>query len=118
MAAIDGKAAANSIAPHFNHSMDAAHLMMVANACADHGIQSLAVIHDSFGTHAANTDKLGAILRRTFVELYEGDPLGRLRDAVLEQLKDQPELADQLPALPAKGSFDLSQVLGSTYMFA
>lgn len=117
-APIDGTGAANAIAPNFIHSMDAAHLMLVANACADKGILSLAVIHDSFGTHAAKTDKLGAILRETFVDLYDGDPLGQLREAVLEQLKDHPELAEQVPPLPAKGSFDINQALSSTYMFA
>jgi DNA-directed RNA polymerase len=117
-APVNGTAAANAIAPNFIHSMDAAHLMLVANACADQGIQSLAVIHDSFGTHAANTDKLGTILRETFVDLYRGDPLGQLRNAVLEQLKNHPELAVQIPPVPAQGCFDIDEVLGSTYMFA
>jgi DNA-directed RNA polymerase len=94
---IDRGKAANGIAANFIHSLDAAHLMMVASACADQGIPALAVVHDSFGTHAANTGKLATILRETFVDLYKRDLLGELRDAVLEQLNGQPELAAQVP---------------------
>lgn len=115
---VNAAEAANAIAPNFIHSMDATHLMLVANACADQDIHSLAVVHDSFGTHAANTDKLRAILRETFVNLYKDDPLGQMREAVLEQLKNHPKLADQVPPLPTLGSFDIDEVLGSTYMFA
>lgn len=115
---IDASAAANAVAPNFIHSMDATHLMLVANGCADQIIHSLAVVHDSFGTHAANTDKLGVILRETFVNLYKADLLGQLREGVLEQLRNYPELADQVPPLPTLGSFDIDEVLHSNYMFA
>lgn len=115
---IDRGKAANGIAANFIHSLDATHLMLVASACADQGIPALAVIHDSFGTHAANTGKLATILRETFVDLYKRDPLGQLRDAVLEQLNGHPELAAQVPPVPPQGDFELEKVLDSTYMFA
>jgi DNA-directed RNA polymerase len=111
---IDGRRSTSSIAPNFIHSLDAAHLMMVANACTDDGISDLAVIHDSFGTHAANTDRLAVILRETFVDLYRWDPLARFREAIIAQV---PKRA-KVPELPDYGEFDLNQVLDSTYMFA
>lgn len=117
-APINGTAAADGITPNFIHSLDAAHLMLVANACADQGIDSLAVIHDSFGTHAANTDALSTILRETFVDLYKSDPLGQLREAVLDQLRGHQDLAAQVPPLPDHGSFDIEAVREAAYMFA
>lgn len=114
----DARQALSGIAPNFIHSLDAAHLMMVANDCAEQGIGSLAVIHDSFGTHAGKTDKLAAILRDSFVDLYEGDPLAAFRVAVLDQLELDPEIAQQVPPLPEKGDFDLMQIKQATYMFA
>jgi DNA-directed RNA polymerase len=111
---IDGRQAAGSIAANFIHSLDAAHLMMAANACAEQGITDLTVIHDSFGTHAANTDGLVDTLRATFVELYRDDPLAQFRAAILTQL---PKGA-KVPELPAYGDFDLERVRGATYMFA
>lgn len=114
----DAHAARSGIAPNFIHSLDAAHLMKVANACADRGIDSLAVIHDSFGTHAAKTDDLAEILRQTFVDLYEGNPLVVFRESVQEQLKDYPDLLKQIPALPDQGDLDLGTIMLARYMFA
>lgn len=114
----DARQALSGIAPNFIHSLDAAHLMMVANDCAEQGIGSLTVIHDSFGTHAGKTDKLATILRDSFVELYEGDPLAAFRAAAVEQLQIDPEMAELVPPLPEKGDLDLTQIKQATYMFA
>lgn len=114
----DGRQALSAIAPNFIHSLDAAHLMMVANACADQSIDSLAVIHDSFGTHAARTDELVGILRNTFVELYQSDPLAAFREEVLDQLQHDPKLAGKLPPLPDQGDLDLNAINAARYMFA
>lgn len=114
----DAYASRSGIAPNFIHSLDAAHLMKVANCCADRGIHNLAVIHDSFGTHAARTDELAEILRQTFVDLYEGNPLVAFRESVQEQLKDYPDLVKQIPALPDQGDLDLGTIMQARYMFA
>lgn len=119
--AIDGediapRAQANGIAPNFVHSFDAAHLMSTVNACADQGITAMAVIHDSFGCHAAFAGDLSRILRETFVEQYTPNRLEMFRDELAAQLP--PELAAKLPPLPEIGTFDLNQVLDSHYVFA
>ena len=114
----DGRQASSAIAPNFIHSLDAAHLMLVANACADQGIDSMAVIHDSFGTHAARTDELAAILRETFIELYQVDPLAGFRDEVVEQLRHDPQWARQVPPVPDQGDLDLAAIRRATYMFS
>lgn len=114
----DASNARSGIAPNFIHSLDAAHLMKVANSCADRGIDSLAVIHDSFGTHAARTDELAWILRETFIDLYQCNPLTAFRDAVRDQLEDDPDIAEQIPALPDQGDLDLEAIRQARYMFA
>jgi DNA-directed RNA polymerase len=110
------RAQVNGIAPNFVHSLDAAHLMAVVNGAVAEGITALAVIHDSFGTHAANAGHLSRILRETFVEQYTPNRLEMFRDELAAQLT--PELAAKLPELPPLGDLDLSQVLDSHYVFA
>lgn len=96
----------NGIAPNFIHSFDASHLALVAVAAAAEGLD-LAMIHDDYGTHAADAAKLYRIIREVFVAMYENcDPLA--------------ELAERygLPAPPARGSLDLRAVLTSPYFFS
>jgi DNA-directed RNA polymerase len=114
--ALDTRGQVNGIAPNFVHSLDAAHLRSVARAAKEAGINSLAVIHDSFGTHVADTDKLARLLRETFVQQYEDDLLIRFYDEVRAQLP--PAWADQVPPPPTKGELDLNKVRHSSYLFA
>lgn len=113
---IDSRSQANGVAPNFVHSLDAAHLQAVALQGRREGINHLAMIHDSFGTHAADTARISQILRETFIEQYKGDVL---RD-FYEQLKEQlgAELAEKLPEPPSMGELDLTQVLSADYTFA
>jgi DNA-directed RNA polymerase len=113
---LDSRAQANGVAPNFVHSLDASHLQAVALRSKQEGIAHLAMIHDSFGTHAANTSKLSSILRETFVEQYSGDVLAALYGELKEQLGD--ELAEQLPPPPQAGTLDLNQTLTASYTFA
>ena len=106
----------NGVAPNFVHSLDAAHLQAVALRGKQEGIRHLAVIHDSFGTHAADTGQLSRILRETFVEQYSEDVLGKFYDEMKEQLGE--ELATRLPRPPKAGSLDLRLILDAEYTFA
>lgn len=113
---LDKRAQANGIAPNFVHSLDASHLMLVALGAKRRSIHSMAVIHDSFGTHACDTDLLADILRDTFVEQYTPDVLGAFRDELKRQLPE--ELQEQLPPPPKPGSLNLHEVRASSYVFA
>ncbi|WP_292077620.1 MULTISPECIES: DNA-directed RNA polymerase [Brevundimonas] len=113
---LDSKRQANGISPNLIHSMDASHLMGVANRCYDHDIRSLAVVHDSFGVHAARVSDLQNILRDTFADLYETNWLEVFREEFIAQLP--PEWADKIPPVPALGAFDIEQVRRSPYLFA
>lgn len=112
---LDSKRQANGVSPNFIHSMDASHLMGVANRCYDRGIRSLAVIHDSFSVHAAHAYELHATLRETFVELYRTDWLAVFREEIAAQLP--PEIADTLPPTPTMGTFDIERASESQYIF-
>jgi DNA-directed RNA polymerase len=106
----------NGVAPNFVHSLDAAHLQSVALQAKKEGIRDLAVIHDSFGTHAANTGKLSRILRETFVKQYSGNVLQDFYDEIKDQLGE--ELGTQLPLPPSMGGMDLGEILSAEYTFA
>jgi DNA-directed RNA polymerase len=106
---------ANAIAPNFIHSLDAAALMLTVVAGREAGIQHWSMIHDSYGTVPADCTKLARICREAFVRLYtERDVAAELHAELAGQWKEP----DKCPAPPAKGDFDVSQVLQSTYFFA
>ena len=113
---IDERRQAQGISPNYVHSMDASHLMLTVCECVDAGIQDFAMIHDSFGTHAANAGAMGALLRDAFVRQYSEEALDQFFDDVRSQLS--PELREDLPCMPGKGSLDIEQVHESEYFFA
>jgi DNA-directed RNA polymerase len=114
---IDAPKQASAIAPNFVHSLDASAMMLTLSEGRAQGIKSWAMIHDSYGTHAADTDALANILRMAFVKMYEEhDVLTEFRDAVAATLT--PEQAAKLPPVPKSGKLDLSAVLEAEYFFA
>lgn len=101
----------NGSSPNFVHHVDATHMMMTITDCADAGIEDFAMIHDDYGTHAADAQQLQEIIQTTFVVLHtEYDLLGYFK-AVHE--------ADgiDLPPVPDYGDLNLNDVLFSPYFF-
>jgi DNA-directed RNA polymerase len=98
----------SGLAPNFVHSMDAAHLHRTTMEAAKRGITSLAMIHDDYGTHAADSQNLFEVIRREFVSMYEH------HDPIEDLCKRYPAL----PAPPTKGSLDIREVLRSAYFFS
>tara|TARA_Y100000310_G_scaffold171423_1_gene171593 strand:+ start:4367 stop:6802 length:2436 start_codon:yes stop_codon:yes gene_type:complete len=108
---IDPQRSINGSAPNFVHSLDASCLTLTLHECINEGIDAFAMIHDSYGTHAHNTPKLGRLLRKAFVEIYtDNDVLADFRSSALEVLDDVPEP-------PKRGTLDINQVLDSKYFF-
>ena len=101
----------NAIAPNFIHSMDASHMQLVAIKAASEGINSLAMIHDDFGTHAADAARFGQIIREVFLEMYQET------DWLYEFAARYMEAGVVLSDPPEKGTLDLDQVLDSAYFF-
>ena len=107
----------NAAAPNFIHSLDASHLMFTVLAGLDEGIEDFMLIHDSFATHAADTERFSYLIREQFVAMYEHfDVIQRLYNNTYAQLDDKSRMS--LAEVPTKGELDLYDVLRSDYAFA
>lgn len=107
----------SAVSPNFIHSLDATHLRMAVLAAKEEGIDSFALVHDSFGTHAADTGRFFVILRETLARLYlDHDVVGDLHAEIASQLT--PENAEQMPMPPSKGNLDLAAVVDCDFAFA
>ena len=96
----------NGVAPNFIHSFDAAHLHLVAVAATAAGMD-LAMIHDDYGTHAADAQEFYEIIREEFIGMYSmSDPLQEFADKY------------SLSSPPEKGTLDLELVRESLYFFS
>ncbi len=111
---IDSRKSASSISPNKVHSLDASRLMWLVGNRRREGITNVALIRDSFGTHACDTPRFAGIIRESFVVLYQDDVFGRFKEELESQLPDD-ELLDPLPE---KGNLDPELVLESHYAFA
>lgn len=99
------------VAPNFVHSMDATHLRMTIRKAKERGITDLALIHDDYGTHCANTHILHEVIRETFVELYgANDPIQHMADVIKA-------CGGKVPPMPKRGTLDLNDVLKAEYFF-
>lgn len=108
---IDPARAVLAAAPNLVHSIDGAHLQMtVVDLHDNHGVGHFAMVHDSYGTHAADTPRLHRSLREQFVAIYQKDVLHDLHQQFSEQSRDVP-----LP--PATGMFNVNEVLDSQFFF-
>lgn len=113
---LDARRQSAGVAPNWVHSMDAAHMMRTLELAANEGIEDFAMVHDSYATHAANTQALATLLRAAFVETYAGDVLADFRQQIADQLP--PELAAALPPAPPMGTLDPEAVMASEFFFA
>ena len=109
---IDKRRSVQGSSPNFVHSMDAAAMSMTIIKCLEDGITDFAMIHDSYGVHAADTEKLASNIRLAFYEMYtKHDVLEEFREEALKVL-------DEVPPVPPKGDLDLEEVLMSDFFFA
>lgn len=115
---LDYRKQCSAIAPNWIHSLDASHMALTVLACKEAGVDSFAVIHDSFGTHAADTDTLFGIVRDTFVDMYTNhDVLDTFKNHVYESITDE-TIQEELPDDLVRGSLDLEEIKFSSYCFA
>jgi DNA-directed RNA polymerase len=109
---VDVRKQRQGASPNLVHHGDGTHEMMTVNECTATGITDFAMIHDDFGTHAADAEVLQGIIQRTFVDLHTNFD-------ILKNFKDVHEARHdlQLPDLPASGDLDIQMVLQSDYFF-
>lgn len=103
----------NGISPNYTHSLDAAHLVYTVNTCVEYGVTSFAMVHDSYGTHAADVQTLSSCLRAAFAYLYAGDPLAALE----RELRTQFTNPNDCPERPTYGTWEPSSVLDAEFFF-
>lgn len=114
---ICSRKSSQGMSPNWVHSCDAAHLQLTICRAAEAGISSFSLIHDSFGTHAGDTDEFWHIIRDSMVEMYTASDI--VHDLYLElrqQLK--PDNVEELLPPPSKGTLDLANTAESRYSFA
>jgi len=102
-----------SAAPNVVHSFDAAHLSLTAVALKHQGIRDLAFVHDSFGTHAGNTDVLARSVREEFISMYSRPALHDWRESVIKHTG-----VEDIPEVPTLGELDVSCVRDSEFFFS
>ena len=95
------------IAPNFIHSMDAAHLSIVASKW--HG--AFGAVHDSFSTHACDVPDLLQLTKDVFVEMYDH---GNYFDIINKILSDGNDDIEQ----PELGELNIGDIHGSDYFFS
>lgn len=109
---LDSRRQRNGMAPNFVHSMDAAALRAYVRLADAHGITAHSVIHDSFGTHAGDVELMQQLIRRSFVDMYQGgDPTISLVDWLRT-------IGAECPAPLADRGLDIREVLTSKYFFS
>lgn len=104
---------AMGVSPNLVHSLDSALLHLVTNAANDRGIYDFSMIHDSYGTHCKNTDKLAEVIREVAEEIFKEDYLRNWLSQIREQ---NPDL--EFPEPPEYGSADISLIRDSPYFFS
>jgi len=109
---LDSRKQRQGSSPNYVHSCDATHMHSTVLLSLGEGIKDFAMIHDDFGTHATNIDKLHKTIRRAFLWLHgRHNPLLNLKTD-LEAFSGV-----ELPALPRRGTLDLKEVTNSLYFF-
>ncbi|XP_037024700.1 DNA-directed RNA polymerase, mitochondrial isoform X1 [Bradysia coprophila] len=123
----------NAFPPNFVHSLDSSHMMLTSLHCERAGLTFMSV-HDCYWTHACTVPTMNKICREQFVALHSQPILedlakfleNRYRFSETELTQDGAKstnlkyefnyMLSQPP--PDRGTFDLNNVLDSTYFFS
>jgi len=102
--------AADSATANFVHSVDAAHLQLIALAAANEGT-NLVTVHDCFGCIAPRAGRLKKIIPEQFIHLHSEH--NNLVDGVLSTTRKQLPPATKIPPMPDIGDLDIEKVAAS-----
>ena len=116
---IDTKKMINAIAPNIVHSLDASHLLYTVHVCHEQGVNDFFVIHDSFGTVAADTEVMFDTVRNVFVDMYApGWCFFQDFDAEARSMLATDNAKALIKPIPKKGNLDIYQVAESDFCFS
>ena len=103
--------AVQAVPPNYIHSIDAAHMMKTINQMKEHGVTHYSMIHDSFGCPCSSVPIMRDALVNTFYEIH--------KEPLLERFKS--DIEDVIGPIglkvPTQGTFDISLVRHSEYLF-
>ena len=90
-------------------------MLPVLNAHKE-GVTSFSMVHDSYGTHAADVDVMLDCTKRGFIELYSNeDPINELKKQLEGYIPDKNK--HKIPKLPDLGDLDLYNLMNADYFF-
>jgi DNA-directed RNA polymerase len=104
--------AKDAAAANFVHSVDAAHLQLIALAAAEEGIEMVSV-HDCFGCIAPQAGRLNAIILEQLKHLHEDSLLVGVWASACDDISEHA----LMPILPATGNLDIEKVLQSEHAY-
>ena len=110
---VKARKSASSFCPNFVHSLDASVMMRATNWASESGVTHLQMIHDSYGTHAADAATLARALREAAVSVFEKDVFAELRTEIQHQLPNDVTLDDS----PQYGELDIESLINAEYFF-
>lgn len=105
----------NAVAPNIVHSLDAAALVLTVTQAFAEGVESFAMVHDSYGVLPGDCSVLARCCRQSFVRLYTTCDVVK---SLHEQFSAQAGPENTIPDPPAKGKLDVNAVLASDYFFS
>ena len=76
-------------------------------------INQFCIIHDCFGSPAAELDRLIECVKQTFFYIYSDNNLDNLYHQAVQQLSETKDL----PKALRMGEFDITDVLNAPYIF-
>lgn len=134
---LDKRKQVNAIIPNIIHSFDASHLIEIINAVSLKSMYILP-IHDCYGTHPNDMDKIAFEVRLQFIKIYSQENfLKKIRDKVIFELKSHsidikidPEgneyvdfrIAEKrfdkiiIPKAPQLGNYNVNDLIKAEYM--
>ena len=108
---LDKNRQTNGISPNFVHAIDAAAVHLTAIECKRFKLDSLSMVHDSYGTHSTKCQQLSDTLRYVFVKIFQRNLLTDFK----ESLK---VFSNELPSDFKLGDLEIEDVLDSLYFFS
>jgi DNA-directed RNA polymerase len=85
---------------------------MTVSRLAEKGLNDFAMIHDSYGVHACDTETLNTVLRECALDIYSTDVLGDFHAYA------QSQTSVVLPTPPELGEYDINEITNAPYFFS
>ena len=104
-----------AILPNYIHSLDASVMLMTTNYMRELGKESLAMVHDSFATHAADAPELAEGLRKIVTEIFSQNLLNLFDNEVTDCYPDS-QVTFKSHSV-RRGALDINQLKKSLYFF-